>query len=137
MAASAALKSRLQVSVAGSSFTTVGGLDSIDVDMGPENADISEFGDVAKRQLPTQKVAGGSVSGKLNAADGGQAIVLPLVVTPALLYVKYIPNNDSAGTFYKCQCAIKDIKIGAKQGPDAVSFSFSFECADGAGWVTS
>lgn len=119
----------VSVSAAGSSYTAVGSIDSIELTKGYETADLAQMGDAAKRSTPSLQTFTGSFSGKRDRADAGQVIVMAAINTPALLYVKVLEDGTNG---WSAQCALKPVKIGAKQGPDAETFAVEFEIASGA-----
>lgn len=119
----------ISVSTDGNSWTEVGGINTIDIDEGYNTADISEMGDTADRLQPSTAMFTGSASGVRDSSDAGQAAIKNAIQNRTLLYVKVL-EDDVNGV--SCQCAIGSMKRGARQGPDAQSFSFDFKAAGGA-----
>lgn len=119
---------KVQISTDDSTYTDVGGLNSVDIDPSYDSADVSQFGDTGNRKLPTLGHFSGSGTGFRDTTDAGQTAVVTASNNRTLLWFKVLPNGT---TGWKAQCAVK-IKVGAKQGNEAVSFGFDFEEAGGA-----
>lgn len=117
----------ISVSTDDSTYTQVNGLSNVDVSPAYDGAEISQFGDTGNRKLPTLGHFSGSASGVRDTADAGQTAVVTAVNARNLLWVKVLPNGT---TGHKAQCLVK-MKVGAKQGNEAVSFGFDFEEAGG------
>jgi hypothetical protein len=118
----------ISVSTDGTSYTAVGGINTIDIDEGYNTADIGEMGDVSDRLLPSTAMFSGSASGVRDSSDAGQTIIKTAIQNRTLLYIKVLEDGTSG---VSCQCAIGSMKRGAKQGPDAQTFSFDFTAAGG------
>lgn len=127
MAAIKGPDARILVSNTDSAYAAVGGMNNIDVAPGYDAADISEFGNTAAKKLPTLGTFSGSASGVRDTADAQQTLIIAAINNRTLIWVEVLPNGVAG---WKCQCAVK-LKVGAKQGNEAVSFGFDFEAAGG------
>ena len=122
----------VKCSLTDANYQTIGGLDNSTLDLGSLPMDTTAFGDLAARSADSGiKKFDVSISGKLDAADAGQAI---LKLFPALVWVTFLWDGTNG---YKCQCALSGPKIGGSQSATAVTFSASFTAAGGASmpWV--
>lgn len=120
---------KVYVSTDGSTYTEVGGINTIDMDEGYNTADTSHMGDVADRLTPSTATFSGSASGVREQSDTGQTMVRTAIQGRTLLYVRV---EESTGINTSAQCALGSMKRGMKQGADAQSFSFDFKIAGGA-----
>lgn len=130
MTAIAARAGLVKVCATDGSFTTLGGVDSIDASGWhvSKMMDLTAQGDAAARQAASGFYENTlSVSGKYDPADGGMVIVLAQMATN--LYVEYLPNG-SAG--FKQQMVVADFKLSPKAGSEALGFSITFAPASGA-----
>jgi len=118
----------------GVTYALIGELDTLSITIDPKYADISQMGDMAKREIPSIVSLDGSASGLLTPSDAGQTVILACQLAPALAWVKYLWDGTNGR---KCLCAWKSIKTDSKQGGDAAKISFSFEAANGAAPVVA
>jgi len=112
----------------GTTFTEVGGINTIDDNPGYESADTSHMGDAAPRKQPSLHSFSGSASGVREQTDAGQNLVRAAVQGLLRLYVRV---EESSGVHTTALCVV-NLKRGAKQGPDAQSFAFDYEIAGGS-----
>lgn len=118
----------IQISTNDSTYNSIS-CDSVSLDVGRDYADTSKFGDTGKRQMAGLRNFAGSISGKLDLADTGQAAIKTAIDAGNLVYIKCLPDGTNG---YKSQCVLKGWKIDAKQGSEAATFSVDYEQAGGA-----
>ena len=121
MAIGAGYLAAVSVSTNDSSYSAVGGLDSVSYDFGREEYDTSAFSETAASAIQGRKEFSGSASGKFNNADAGQAAVIAHVATGGDLYVKVLSDGTNG---FKCKVLAK-YKVSASVS-DAGKFEFSW-----------
>lgn len=121
MAASAGYNFAVSVSTDDSSYSTVGGLDSMNYDYGREEFDTSAAGEDAASAIQGRKEFSGSASGKYDSADVGQRAIIDHVNSGGDLYVKALLDGTNG---HKAKCLAK-YKVSASVS-DAAKFEFSW-----------
>jgi hypothetical protein len=130
MAAQLGKDAKVYVSAAGSVWTEVGCINSVELTLGYNSADISQLGDATERTTPSTGTFSGSMSGYNDPADAGQ-VIINTALSPTAPTNLYIKVEHASGKGYSNLCSLEPAKIGMSQGADAQSFSVSFKAAGG------
>jgi hypothetical protein len=131
----AVLKARdglVKVCATDGSFTTLGGVNSIDASgfYKTEPMVLTEMGNTAEKSAASGfSRASLTVSGVYDPAEAGMVIVLANL---ASCWVEYLPNGT---TGWKCQMAW-DLKVSPKAGSDAMTFTLTGTLCSGVAPTT-
>ncbi len=113
----------LEVSTDGSSYSAIGGANSVSANMARAMHEITDFDDTAVNRIAGLKDSSSSVSGHYIGDDAGQVILKNATASGNDVYLRYRPDGTLG---FVLQGKIENYNVGGDPG-STVTFDSSFQ----------